>query len=995
MPKILLATLSLALVFASRDAVLAQRTTANIYGMVRDSSDAVTPGITVQFINEQTGIQERVVTNENGEFVANFLPVGFYTILVEAPGFKTYRQRALELSAGQQIRHLITLEVGEVTQEIEVIADAPLLQNASVQQIASLSTLQIQELPQAARDFTRLLTLQPGAVRNTTEFLQINGLPGIGITVTVDGVDASGDPEGPSLSNFQGRNLINVMSQEAIQEVNINKGVISAEIGRAYSGNINLVSKGGTNEFHGSVFENWQNDVLNARYALLAPTASKPPIRFNQFGGSVGGPVIRDKAFFFFAYEGYRQSNATIVTGLVPTAEIKAQAIAAVPAYKQLLDFFPNPTETYAPGALGAFFQGTGADVGRDNHFVIRGDYSIRQTDRLSGRYTRGRPFRILPTIIPLNPQSMTYTSDSGNLSWVHSANGWTQETRVGVNSNAARREDEAFSQSIPGIELQGQWSIGAELLTNSGHTYSVEDIVSKFRGRHTLKFGGGYFVLTPGRSDEEIPVFRYGNLADLLANRANRVQFTFGVPRFHGRTWNLAGFVQDDFRVNSKLVVNLGLRYEFYSVFKDKEGLILNPGSEANAYAIPPRFRPADSIYNADKNNFLPRVGFAWSPGQAGKNVVRAGLGMSVAPLGLRQFYTLVAYDPQIVFRYRFAGSDITRLNLLYPITNPQMIDKVRNENVPRSFQIFDENNPNPYAIQWTLDIQHQISSTLVLQTGYVGTRGLKITMNHRSNQPDRVTGIRPFPAVLESLQRDASDNSKYHAWQTSLRKRFSSDFSFNVNYTWSKTLALGQADYWGGNDVVAQDEKNRRDSYGPINEDRNHRITLDFIYAPFDRWLGANAAARHLIGGWRLSGIVSGSSGAPINVTQSSSYSGSRPDYNGADPILTGDRFHYLNPAAFTLVPVAAASGATIRPGNVGKNAFRGPGVWNLDLSLMKEVRFAERYDLTFRADMFNATNSVHLGSPISEVTRTDFGQIRTVASARTMQLGLKLNF
>src|SRR5262245_9815536 len=323
-------------------------------------------------------------------------------------------------------------------------------------------------------------------------------------------------------------------------------------------------------------------------------------------------------------------------------------------------------------------------------------------------------------------------------------------------------------------------------------------------------------------------------------------------------------------------------------------------------------------------------------------------------------------------------------------------MINIVRNEVVPRSFQIFDENDPNPYAIQWTLDIQHQFSSNLVLQTGYVGTRGLKITMNHRSNQPDRITGIRPFPDVLESLARDASDNSKYHAWQTSLRKRFSDDFAFNVNYTWSKTLALGQADYWGGNDVTAQDETNRRANYGPINEDRTHRLTLDFIYAPFDRWLGTASAARHIIGGWKLGGIVSGSSGAPINVTQSSAYSSSRPDYNGADPILRGSNpFLYLNPAAFTQVPIVPASGAPIRSGNVGKNAFRGPGIWNLDLSLMKEVRLAERYGLAFRADMFNATNSVHLGSPVAEVTRTDFGQIRTVASARTMQLGLKMNF
>ena len=301
------------------DVAVAQRTTANVYGLVKDTSGAVVPGITVALANELTGTEQKVTTNEEGEFSATFLPLGRYTITVSAQGFKTFVQKGLELTAGQQIRYPITLELGEITEKVEVTAEAPLLQNASVQLTDNITPQQIQDLPQARRDFTSLLSLQTGMVRNTTEYIQINGLAGVGITVTVDGVDAGGDSESSSLSAFQGANVINVLSQEAIQEVNVAKGVISAEVGRAFSGNINLISKGGTNQFHGSLFENWQNDVLNARNALLAPTARKPPIRFNQFGGSVGGPVIKDKAFFFFAYEGYRQSNFALVTG--PTSD--------------------------------------------------------------------------------------------------------------------------------------------------------------------------------------------------------------------------------------------------------------------------------------------------------------------------------------------------------------------------------------------------------------------------------------------------------------------------------------------------------------------------------------------------------------------------------------------------------------------------------------------------------------------------------------------------
>jgi len=239
----------------------AQRTTANMYGIVTDSSGAVVPGIRVALTNELTGIGQEAGTDERGEFSATFIPVGRYTVKLEAQGFKTFVQRGLELGAGQQLRFSIVLQLGEVTQQVEVTTEAPLLQNAAVQLTDTVTRWQLDDLPLSRRDFTQLLTLQNGVARGSQELVQINGLASGGITVTVDGVDAAGDPETPSLSMFQGANQINVMSQEAIQEVNVSKGVISAEVGRTFSGNINLISKSGTNDFHGSLFENWQNDI--------------------------------------------------------------------------------------------------------------------------------------------------------------------------------------------------------------------------------------------------------------------------------------------------------------------------------------------------------------------------------------------------------------------------------------------------------------------------------------------------------------------------------------------------------------------------------------------------------------------------------------------------------------------------------------------------------------------------------------------------------------
>ncbi|MGH8248962.1 MAG: carboxypeptidase regulatory-like domain-containing protein, partial [Gammaproteobacteria bacterium] len=275
------------LLFTVANSAWGQRTTANIYGFITDSSGGAVAGVAVRLTNEETGVEHGATTNEVGEFSATFLPVGRYTIRAEAKGFKTFVQKGLDLAAGQQSRYPVTLEVGEISQQVVVTSEAPLLQSATVQQSDSVSRLQLDNLPAANRDFTQLLNLQTGVVRASRELFQINGLASAGITVTVDGVDAAGNAETSLITLFGGQNQINVVSLEAIEEVNVNKGVISAEIGRAYSGNINVITKSGTNTLHGSLFEYWRNDILNARYALFDSRIRKPPIRYNQFGGSV------------------------------------------------------------------------------------------------------------------------------------------------------------------------------------------------------------------------------------------------------------------------------------------------------------------------------------------------------------------------------------------------------------------------------------------------------------------------------------------------------------------------------------------------------------------------------------------------------------------------------------------------------------------------------------------------------------------------------------
>ena len=259
-----------------------------------------------------------------------------------------------------------------------VTAETSLLNTVAAEQREGITEQQTKELPLFRRDWTNLVNIGTGVSTQSDGTVSLNGLPSYSFRLSVDGTDASGDPELPSISMYQNFNLVKTVSLEAISEVQVAKGIASAEIANTMSGNINLISKSGTNQFHGSVFENYQGGAFQARPQFLT---TKPPVVFNQFGGSIGGPIIKNKLFFFGVYEGYRQKRATTVQGAVPTQEFRAQAIAAVPAYKAFFDLNPLPNQPYPAGSITGVFQGAGSNNASDNHVVARGDYHL--TDRI------------------------------------------------------------------------------------------------------------------------------------------------------------------------------------------------------------------------------------------------------------------------------------------------------------------------------------------------------------------------------------------------------------------------------------------------------------------------------------------------------------------------------------------------------------------------------------------------------------------------------------
>ncbi len=975
----------------------AQVTTATLYGTVVDPSGASVPGASVGVTNEGTQASFTASTDASGEFTLTFLPVGVYTVSVKAPNFREERRTGLSLGASQRVQLTFELRVSSTAESVTVTEGAPLLNTVSSEQRESMSSLKVRELPVARRDWTSLLSLGTGVSQSgvgNTFGISLNGLPAAGIGFTVDGTDASGDPEYNTLAMYQGQNYIKGVSTEAIAEVNVVKGVMSAETANTLSGNINVITRSGTNEFHGSLFENNQTENLNARNQFLT---TKAPWVFNQFGGSLGGPIIRNRTFFFGVFEGYRQMGRVSVNGNLPSQEFRERAIRAQPAYKQFLDFLPQPNTPVAPGANAGFYQGAHPNDARDNHAIARVDHSFSDSNRVSLRYTRGRPFQGMPRLHPSNPRGFTYISEIGTASFIHVAARWSSETRFGHNNIDMQRTDGINGfLSVPCLNSVAGSGFGfggcGEDHNKGGFNQSYEQVFALTKGRHSLKTGGNFLRRLTYRSRVLQERFSYGSIDDFLVNIPSSMTFWAGENPIDVRNHQFGIFVQDDFRVNRKLIVNLGLRYDYISVPTATDGRFFNRGEPSGFGA----YRSAGSIYEADRRNFSPRMGFAWTLDSAARTVVRGGVGAFVSPPALFLVMDLVRNARDTPYDITLGRVEGLNLGLRYPATNQQGYATFRaNPNAPDSGVAIATNYPNPYSLQWSLSVQRQLTSSLALETGYTGTRGLKLPFKREMNLVDRQTGVRPNARFLQFTQVSPSDSSSYHGWQTSLRKRVSSGFSLGVHYTWSSNLSYQNGDLAHlGNST----QDRLADDKGPPPFHLRHAFVSDFLYElPLAKLASANgAASRLLLGGWQFGGILTANSGLPLNVTQSSPFTGSRPDYIGGQPLTDNytQTLQYVNPAAFRAVPVVRLSGVPERNGFLGRGALRMPGVVALDLSLAKNLSLTERLRLQVRADLFNSLNHTNFSAVSTDINAANFGRV-TAATARTLQLNARVSF
>ena len=971
--------------------------TSSFNGTVVDPNGAAIPVASVTVLNVGRGSSLTRSTDTLGEAVFPSLPVGEYLITVEAKGFKTLKRGGITLSAGQDLRLTLMLEIGQVSETIEVTSEAPLINTANAEQRASLESGRVQELPIARRDWTNLLTLNTG-IQVSGGSVRLNGLAPASFRLTVDGTDATQDNESPSFSMNGNFNTIKGVSTEAISEVVVAKGIASAEIANTMSGNVNIITKSGTNDFHGSAF--WLNNIenMNARNQFLN---FKPGLTFNQYGGSLGGPVVRNKAFFFAAFDAYRQRGFQAFNQQVPTKEFRNRISSQNKIYDKMFSVFPLPNQPYSETSRTGAWIGAGSSQGQDDHAVARGDFNLTDSSILSTRYTRARPFSLSPRAVSANNRTWEGTIEQGSASFTHARPSWTSETRFGFNYNRVPRIDAYANLYTADNDYNGIGGLGfgvdGEVNAREGFTWSLEETISKQFGRHSLKMGGIYLRQHVRRINFEAPILTYSSEADLIANIPNAVRVTMGVREFDLSVNTLGFFFQDDFKVTSRLVVNLGVRWDYFSVPKERDDRLFN---RTQPFGTGPYTDPR-AIWNPDKNNFSPRVGFAYSLSNKSKTVIRGGFGMFHGPIPLFGGpVDLVRDSVDEPFRV-----DVNRTEVLssgnifrWPVSNDKVKAYVKGRTGLIGDTSLNTDFPNPFSYQWTLGVQHELPGAVVIETAYVGTRGVHLQMVRFMNQVDRITGIRPVPGFTQYRYRDAGESTGFNSWQTSARKRFAAGLSLGANYTWASAYSYtNQANLMLPTSV--QDIYNIRADKGPPDDFIRHTFNTDFVYElPFGKLSNSDSRlVRNMIRGWQVSGIFSARSGNPLNIVQSTALAGSRADYLGGTTKFDDYRktLRYLNRAAFALVPIGSQSGVPIRPGNVGRNAIFDIGLWNIDLSTTKRIFITEKIEAKLEAQMLNAFNHTNLSGIQTNVVNSNFGRYQSTRGARVIQMNFRLTF
>jgi hypothetical protein len=1084
----LLAFLISTVPFLQQDA-WSQADTGRVQGTVLDPTGAVVPNATVKITNDATNrVLETTSAADTGVFSFPGLQVGRYTLNVQARGFAGYTQ-PVQLDPGQVVNAQVTLQAGNVSQSVTVTEEAGVVDSATSDIGSTIRGRQVTELPLNGRNFTQLATLVPGVSRGvpTSAATGINGNAETFRYGNVGGAALVVNGLRPQANNFlldgadNNESLVNTIvffpSPDAVQEFRLQTSVAPAEYGRAGGAIVNTSIKSGSNEIHGSAFEYLRNSDLDARPTFAT---DKTPFRRNQFGGTIGFPVIKNKFFLFGDYQGLRQSQplaSKYVT--VPTAAMRNGDFSALldPSVSGLSQpYIIHDVTTGLPYAnniipasqinkvgqnyLNAFPLPTLTNQVQQNYYVqevqtqqfddfdIRGDYILSQNDLLFGRFSYGQDSSTTSSEFPNLPAGFGTGSNFNQprgfvLGETHTFSpslinelrlNWQREY-LGYNPPLGNQSISAnlgipnanTSPLLGGGALIGGFGSQIEYTGDYGlyavpqNTYQIVDSFTKVFGRHSVKFGANliwrqvnYFRPKAGKGY----FFLYGNgqgpgstgyeVSDLLAGFVNNYQIGAQTGYFGTRSWEDGFFLQDDWKVTSRLTLNLGLRYDYLSWPTEQFDRQSNFDLSTGTVALAGKNGYNSALIHSDNNNFAPRVGFAYLLTRDAKTVLRGGYGMFYFidrggidnQLGQNPPFSGIAqYDYTNGYRITLSGAGsapASATGALPAAGFPSSFDPNNPANISMVAALM--NNRTPYVQQYNVQLQREVFRDSLLSIGYVGTAGRKLSFYYNANQQyfNAAPGARLYPnlgSITVLADRGISD---YNSLQIEFEKRMSKGLQFRAAYTYSKNIDDGDGAFDG---AQPQDINNFALERGPASTDQRHLFVASSLYElPFGRGrtFGANWSRPldTVLGGWQLNGIWTWQSGLPLNITQSATL---RPDVTGPIHVF-GSTQGWFDTSV--LVPVAqtyAGSGVYTGPGNLGRNGIYGPGNITLDMSVFKNFPITERIKLEFRSEFFNIANHPHYAQPDTVLGDANFGKITStlVSTERQIQFGARVTF
>jgi hypothetical protein len=1039
----------------------AQTVTATLTGSVLDPTGAAVVNASLTLTHKATNTLRTASTNDRGDYTVPNLSPGLYSVAAEHPGFKRALVDSLELLVNQTARLDFTLEVGSVSESVEVAAGAPLVnsETASVGQV--IDTHQMDSLPLKGRGFFELALLAPGTtprmpgsfVGNRRPFpgglnapaFHVGGAREKSNGYIIDGVDAQ-DPHYLTPSIFP--------SVDAIQEFKLETNAYSAEFGR-FAAQVNATTRSGSNQFHGSAYHFLRNDALDAAN-FFDNFAGRPkaPLRYNQFGVTQGGRIFRNRTFFFASYEGTRIRRSRTAQLSIPSAEQRngdfsragfrnnrpifdpatttgttRQPFAGnrIPASrltdfaKALLPLYPLPS---SDTATGNNYFATLSDLSDNNQILTRLDHRLGDKNTFFFRYSLFDGLETAKSPIDFGGSSNDVRTQNMAFNYVRAFRPDTlYELRLGYNRPSYLiLQDGAFEKDyatqlglrnllrdpigwgVPNVSLSGFSGMGTDTnpTTQLSNVYQMVQLASFIRGPHSLKAGAdlrktnyndrserfvrGSFSFTGGlTANPQSPNNTGVSVADLLLG----LPLTAGgsntslAGNFNGFTYSF--FAQDDWKLSRRATLNLGLRYELNTRYSDVQnrltffdttypgGRILIAGASAPRGLIP-----------TDRNNFAPRLGLAIRPTASNRTAIRLGYGLFYDMIELQDLRTWVRNPPfGAVIELRSdqnansSSPSVLRVAELFPPTGTPAAR-------PNVFSPTAD-YPETYYQQWNLSIQHALPRDILVEAGYLGSKGTRLAYRFNANQaaldadPSRPTPIlnrRPFPNWGNTIRiTDNSANSTYHALLLKAEKRLSQRYQFLASYTFAKSLDGGSLI-----DDQPRDINNRRLNKARSGFDLRHRASLSGAWE-LPRGFQANTILRFRSGFPYSVGV----SGDVCNCAAASQLAQLVGDSRSG---FTRSRERWFNTAAFA-IPARGTLGSS------GRNILDGPGAAEVDFSLFKNFLFAERYQLQLRAESFNLFNRVNFGQPASTVGTPTYGIIQSAADPRIVQFSAKLKW